>query len=159
MFKVTAFILLTFSYLMFTDDMFKNSERRFNDWNSRQERHLRVEKGVYVNCGAVHSAVKESVTFGTIWFALLTGVTPHTRDKTPLHVTRQNYSLAAPLIFNKLIGVLSQPLAIISGLTETFMKRYTVERTNKAEITPEEQNEKTESYRENYWHETQLKGP
>ena len=32
----------------------------------------------------------------------------------------------------------------ISGLKETFMKRYAVERTNKAEIKPEEPSEKTE---------------
>ena len=39
----------------------------------------------------------------------------------------------------------SQPLWIISGLKEIFTKRYIVERTNKAEIRPEEQSEKTES--------------
>ena len=44
---------------------------------------------------------------------------------------------------------LSQPLGIISGLTETFIKRYIVQWTNKAEIRPEEQSEKTGSYREN----------
>ena len=43
----------------------------------------------------------------------------------------------------------SQPLGIISGLKETFIKRYIVERTNKAEIRPEEQSEKTERCREN----------
>ena len=43
----------------------------------------------------------------------------------------------------------SQPLGIISGLKETFIKRYKVERTNKAEIRPEEQSQKTESCREN----------
>ena len=43
----------------------------------------------------------------------------------------------------------SQPLGIISGLKETFIKRHIVERTNKAEIRPEEQSEKTESCREN----------
>ena len=48
---------------------------------------------------------------------------------------------------------------IISGLKETFIKRYTVERTSKAEIRLEEQNEKAESYRENLWNEIQLKGP
>ena len=36
----------------------------------------------------------------------------------------------------------SQPQRIISGLTETFIKRYKAERTNKAEIRPEEQSEK-----------------
>ena len=33
----------------------------------------------------------------------------------------------------------------ISGLMETFIKRYTVDRTNKADIKPEEQSEKAES--------------
>ena len=42
-----------------------------------------------------------------------------------------------------------QPQRITSGLKETFMKRYVVERTNKAEIRPEEQSEKSESCREN----------
>ena len=44
------------------------------------------------------------------------------------------------------IGVLSpiKPLAITSGLKDTFINRYIVERTNKAEISPEEQSEKTE---------------
>ena len=36
----------------------------------------------------------------------------------------------------------SQPLGIISGLKETFIKRYVVERTNKAEIRPGEQGKK-----------------
>ena len=36
---------------------------------------------------------------------------------------------------------------LISGLQETFVKRYIVERTNKAEIRPEELSEKTESCR------------
>ena len=39
----------------------------------------------------------------------------------------------------------SQPLGIISGSKETFTKRYIVDKTNKAEIRPEEQSEKTES--------------
>ena len=42
----------------------------------------------------------------------------------------------------------SQPQRIISGLKETFIKRYIVERTNKAKITPEEYSEKAESSRE-----------
>ena len=33
------------------------------------------------------------------------------------------------------------------------MKSYIVKRTNKAEIRPEEQSEKTESCRENLWNE------
>ena len=40
-----------------------------------------------------------------------------------------------------------------------FHKRYVVETTNKAEIRPEEQSEKTESCREKLWSEIQLKGP
>ena len=36
---------------------------------------------------------------------------------------------------------------------------YTVERTNKTGIRPEEQNEQTESFRENLEGEIQLKGP
>ena len=47
----------------------------------------------------------------------------------------------------------------MSGLKETFMKRDIVERTNKAEIRPEEQDEKAEICRENLWNEIQLKGP
>ena len=43
-----------------------------------------------------------------------------------------------------------QPLGILLGLKETFRKRYLVERTNKAEIRPEEESEKTESCRGNY---------
>ena len=54
---------------------------------------------------------------------------------------------------------LSQLLRIISGLKETFIKRYVVERTDKTEMRPEEQSEKTESCRENLWNEMQLKGP
>ena len=53
----------------------------------------------------------------------------------------------------------SPPLGIISGLKETFISRYIVERTNKADIRPEEQSKKMESRRENLWNEIQLKGP
>ena len=48
---------------------------------------------------------------------------------------------------------------IISGLKETFTKRYIVERTDKAERGPEEPSEKAESCRENVKNEIQLKGP
>ena len=51
-------------------------------------------------------------------------------------------------LVNQIIGVLSVFLKIFSGLKETFIKRYKVERTNKAEIRPEEQSQKTESCRE-----------
>ena len=44
-------------------------------------------------------------------------------------------------------------------LKETFIKRHIVERTNRAEIRPEEQSEKAESCRENLLDEIQLKGP
>ena len=53
----------------------------------------------------------------------------------------------------------SQPQRILSGLKETFIKRYIVERTNKAEIRPEEQSEKVERCWKNLWKEIQLKGP
>ena len=53
----------------------------------------------------------------------------------------------------------SQPLGIISWLKETFIKRYIVERTNKAEIRLGEQSEKTESCPDNLWNEILLKGP
>ena len=39
------------------------------------------------------------------------------------------------------------------------MQRYRVERTNKAEIRPEEQRKKAESCLEKLWDEIQLKGP
>ena len=39
----------------------------------------------------------------------------------------------------------SQPLGIILGLKGTFIKRHKVERTNKAEIRPEEQSQKKET--------------
>ena len=39
-----------------------------------------------------------------------------------------------------------------------FRKRYKVERTNKAEIRPEEQSGKAEGCQENLWNEIQLKG-
>ena len=48
---------------------------------------------------------------------------------------------------------------IISGLKETFTERYIVERTDKAEVKPEDQSEKTQSCWENLWNEIQLKGP
>ena len=54
---------------------------------------------------------------------------------------------------------LSQPQRIISGLKETFIKRYRVERTNKAETRLEEQSEKGETCQETLWNEIQLKGP
>ena len=53
----------------------------------------------------------------------------------------------------------SQPLRIILGPKETFIKRHIVERTNKAEKRPEEQSEKTEICWESLWNEIQLKGP
>ena len=53
----------------------------------------------------------------------------------------------------------SQPLGIISGLKETFIKRDIVEKTEKAETRPAEQSEKRKSCKENLWYEIQLKGP
>ena len=52
----------------------------------------------------------------------------------------------------------SRPQTITSGLKETFIKRFVVERTRKAEIRPEEQSEKAESCRENLLNKIQLKG-
>ena len=48
-------------------------------------------------------------------------------------------------------------MGIISGLKEVFLKRYVVERTNKAQIRPEAQSEKTESCRENLRNEIPFK--
>ena len=42
---------------------------------------------------------------------------------------------------------------------ESFIKRYMVERTNKAEIRSWEQSEQAQSFGENLWHEIYLKGP
>ena len=53
----------------------------------------------------------------------------------------------------------SQPQRIISGMRETFIMKYAVERTIKAEIRLEEQIKKAESCRENLWNEIKLKGP
>ena len=44
-------------------------------------------------------------------------------------------------------------------LRETFVKGYIVERTSKAELRQEEQNEKAGSSQENLWNEIRLKGP
>ena len=51
----------------------------------------------------------------------------------------------------------SQPLWT-SGLKETFIERYIVERTNKAEIRLEEQSQKMESGQKNLRNEIKLKG-
>ena len=53
----------------------------------------------------------------------------------------------------------SQPQRITSGLRETFIDIYIIERSNKAEMRPEEQSEKAESCRGYLWNEIQLKGP
>ena len=61
-------------------------------------------------------------------------------------------SLLPPSVVIWLVSLcfkLCQPQRIISGLRETFIKRYILERTNKAEIRPEEQSEKAQSCREN----------
>ena len=65
------------------------------------------------------------------------------------------------LLFSKMVGALSpvNHKGFFSGLRETFIKRYVVERTKKAEIRPEEQTEKAESCRENSWNEIQFKEP
>ena len=53
----------------------------------------------------------------------------------------------------------SQPQRNILGLSEIFIEKYMVERTNEAELRPEEQSEKVESCRKNLWNEIQLKEP
>ena len=63
------------------------------------------------------------------------------------------------LLVSYLIGVLSPVNNYISGLKETFMKRHTVGRTNKAKRRPEEHSQKTDTCGENLWNEIQLKGP
>ena len=51
-----------------------------------------------------------------------------------------------------------QPPRIISGLKETFIKKYTVDMTHQAELRPKEQSKNVESCRENLRNEIQLKG-
>ena len=61
-----------------------------------------------------------------------------------------------------LVGALSpvNHKRIISGLREAFVNRYIVERTNKAEIRPEEQRERESGELSGeFWNEIQLKGP
>ena len=53
----------------------------------------------------------------------------------------------------------SQPQRITSGLRETFVQRYIVERNSRAELSPKEQSEKAKSCRENLWNEIELSGP
>ena len=48
---------------------------------------------------------------------------------------------------------------LAEGLFSFFLKRYIVERINKAELRPEEYSEKAESCWENLWNEIQFKGP
>ena len=58
-----------------------------------------------------------------------------------------------------LISASAAPAAgVVSGMKETFRKRYVVERTSEAEIRPEEESQKTGSCRENLWNEIHLKG-
>ena len=46
----------------------------------------------------------------------------------------------------------------IRGKGDFHKEIYIVERTNKAEIRPEDKSEKTESHQENLWNKIQLKG-
>ena len=64
-------------------------------------------------------------------------------------------------LFGWLVGAFkpSKPQRITSGLRESFVKRYIVERTNNAELRPKEQSEKAKSCREDLWNEIELKGP
>ena len=64
-------------------------------------------------------------------------------------------------MFNQLVNRYfepSQPLQIISGLMETFIKRCAVERINKAEIRSKGQSQKMQSFGENLWNENPLNG-
>ena len=58
------------------------------------------------------------------------------------NAVEENLSLSLSWCFKP-----SQPQRIISGLKETFIKRYRVERTHRAEVRPEEQSEKAKSCR------------
>ena len=66
-----------------------------------------------------------------------------------IRLTKQSAALKTYLLLDNLCSEPSQQLVIISGLRETLMKRYIVERTSKAEIRPKEQSEKADSCREN----------
>ena len=84
------------------------------------------------------------------------------RENLLLFVGKERVNTVAPRGASYLVSWCfepSQPQRIIPGLRETFIRRYMVERTNKAEIRREEESEKAESYRENLWNEIQLKGP
>ena len=82
-----------------------------------------------------------------------------------LRTCNSSYSLANDTAVVELNVVVSwcfkpsQPQRIISGLKETLIERYIVERTSKAEMKPEEQSKKAESCREKLWNVIQLKGP
>ena len=82
-----------------------------------------------------------------------------------LRTCNSSYSLANDTAVVELNVVVSwcfkpsQPQRIISGLKETLIKRYIVERTSKAEMKPEEQSKKAESCRENSQNEIQLIRP
>ena len=79
----------------------------------------------------------------------------HTQTNKPLILCQ----LDAVCLFVSWCFECSQPQRSTSALRETFIKRYVVEWTNKAEIRPEEQSEKAESCRENLWNKIQVKGP
>ena len=67
-----------------------------------------------------------------------------------VHAHYKHASLHSVLGHGNLVGALS-PVGhkgLESGLRETVIKRYVVERTNNAEIRPEEQSEKAERFRE-----------
>ena len=68
-------------------------------------------------------------------------------------------------LVSSLVGALSlvnqrEPLRIISGLKETFIKRHIVEKDQEGRNkTGKKQSEKAESCRGNSWNEIQLRGP
>ena len=76
-------------------------------------------------------------------------------------LSQPNVTCGVNVVVTYLVGPLSpsRPQRILSGLRETFIKRYIVGRINKVQIRPEEQSEHAECCRENSWNEIQLKGP
>ena len=76
------------------------------------------------------------------FFCLMLFVGPDVSERSVLYPGDALVAQAAYIKASKLVNWRcepSQPLGTISGLKETFMKRYIVERTNKAEMKPEEQ--------------------
>ena len=107
---------------------------------------LRTNGGIWFTSTIYPSAL--TGTANPRWQLTISTIYPPTLTRaTNRHDQRQNVEVS--YLVNWCFEP-SQHLRIISGLKETFIKRHVVERTNKAEIRPEEQSEKTESSRENW---------